>query len=167
MGGSLSGNFSKSSSSAKSYESELAKTQNSILKEREKFFQSYYLPEFQELYSSMTPDSEAGKAQMGLTANQINQSFDAAQKQTDQMIAQRNLADSGAGAALTAQNNRAKASALANAYATQMANSTQQKATALANLGTLMPSTTNAAPILSQSESSSFGMGGSAAFQLV
>jgi hypothetical protein len=138
--------------SSSSRQSSLANTQEAILKEREKFFQSYYLPEFKELYSSMTPDSEAGKAQMGLAANQINQSFDATQKQTDQMLAQRNLADSGAGAALTAQNNRAKASALANAYATQMANSTQQKATALANLGgTLMPSATTAAPTLSES----------------
>jgi tyrosyl-tRNA synthetase len=170
MGGSLGGSGSGSSSraSSQSYQSSLANTQEKILKQREEFFQSYYLPEFKELYSSMTPDSEAGKAQMGLTANQINQSFDAAQKQTNQMIAQRNLADSGAGAALTAQNNRAKASALAKAYAEQRANSTNLKATTLANFGTLMPSTTQAAPVLSNStsSSSSWGFSGNAAFQL-
>lgn len=144
-----------SSSSGRSYQSSLANTQEAILKNREQFFQDYYLPEFKELYNSMDPQSSAGQAQMGINAQQINASFDAAQKQTDQMLAQRNLGNTGAGAALTAANNRARSSALAQAYATMAANSTNQKATSLANLGnTLMPQTTTAAPMSEEKTSS-------------
>lgn len=163
LGGSLSG--SKSSSSSKSYESKLAKTQNRILEDREEDYRSYYLPEFQDLYESMTPDSEAGKAQMGLTANQINQSFDSAQKQTNQVMAQQGITGSGAHLATLAANNRARSSALANAYLNQMAKSTEQKATALANFGTLMPSTTTTAPILQKSSSDSMAFSASVSNQ--
>lgn len=159
VGGSLSGG--KSSSSSKSYESELAKTHNRVLEDREEDYRSYYLPEFKDLYESMTPDSEAGKAQMGLTANQINQSFDSAQKQTNQVMAQQGITGSGAHLATLAANNRARSSALANAYLNQMSKSTEQKATALANFGALMPSTTTAAPILQKSSSDSISFSGS------
>ena len=143
------------SSKSKSYQSSLANTQEEILKKREAFFQDYFIPEWKEVYEEFDPDSAASKAQMGLTAQEINTSFDSAQKQTDQMIAQRNLGKTGAGAALTAANNRAKSSALASAYANQMAGSTANKANALAQLGsTLMPGTTTAAPMQDESTSS-------------
>lgn len=170
MGASLggSGSGSKSSSYASSSMSSLAKTQEQILKTREQFFQDYFIPQFKEVYNSYNPESSASKAQMGLTANQINSSFDSAQKQTNQVLAQRNMLDTGAEMALTAQNNRARSSALANAYANQMATSNDKRATMLANLQTLMPNTTNAAPILSQSSSnsSSWGFSGNGSVQL-
>lgn len=167
MGGGASGSFSQSKSNTQSYQSSLANTQEAMLKERNQFFKSFYLPEYQDLYESMDMNSDAGQAQMGMTADQINQSFDAAQKKTDQMIAQRNLGKTGAGAALTAANNRAKSSALASAYANQMASSNTQKADALVKLGALMPQTTTAAPILSTGKSSSISVGASGNFSLL
>jgi hypothetical protein len=171
MGAQGSGSSSKSSAVSHSVEklSSLAETQESILQEREKFFQDYFVPEFKEAYSALDPDSDAGSAQMGLTAKEINTSFDAAQKQTDQSLAQRNLGNTGAGAALTAANNRARSSALANAYATSAANSADKKVASLGTLAQLMPQTTTAAPTLtetkSKSGSSSFSLGGG--FQLM
>lgn len=153
----------KNISYGKSYQSSLANTQEDILKQRDAFFQDYFIPEFQEVYNSFDPDSKSGSAQMGLTAGEINKSFDSAQKQTSQILAQRNMADSGAGAALTAANNRARSSALANAYATQAAKSSELKASSLSSLGNLMPQTTTAAPVLTeektQGSQKSYGQG--------
>ena len=142
------------SSKSKSYQSSLANTQEGILQTREKFFQDYFVPEFKEAYSALDPDSSAGQAKMGLTANEINTSFDAAQKQTNQVLAQRNMGNTGAGAALTAANNRARSSALAQAYATNAAESAEKKVSALNTLSTMMPQTTTAAPVLENSKSS-------------
>ena len=158
---------SSSFSTGESKLSSLALTQENILKNREALFQDYFVPEVKNVVSGFDPDSGAGQAQMGITADQINQSFDAAQKKTDQMIAQRNLDKTGAGAALTAANNRARSSALASAYANQMASSNTQKADALVKLGTLMPQTTTAAPILSTGKSSSISVGASGNFSLL
>jgi hypothetical protein len=168
MGASGSGQGSKSESSSKSSSttklSSLAKTQEAILKERNQDYREYYLPEFKDFYSSLSPDSEAGKAQMGLAANEINASFDAAQKQTNQLINQQNLDGSGAGLALIAANNRAKSSALATAYANRMAETTANKGNALAQLAQLMPQTTTGAPTVgssfSKSSSNSISGGG-------
>lgn len=145
---------SQTTSKSEARDSALSLEQARILKQRESLFQNWYMPEVKSLLEEFDPDSAAGKAQMSLNANQINQSFDAAQKQTTQSLAQQNLLGSGAGAALMQANNRARASALANAYTNQMANSTTNKANTLANLSTLMPSTTNAAPTLSTSRTS-------------
>jgi hypothetical protein len=100
-GTSASGNASSNQSSAYSSTklSSLAKTQEAILKERNQDYREYYLPEFKDFYSSLDPDSAAGQAQLGLNAQQVNASFDAAQKQTNQQIAQQNLNGSGAGMA--------------------------------------------------------------------
>lgn len=146
-------------SKSSSRQSSLADTQEEILKNREEIFQSYYLPEFKDFYTSLTPDSSAGKAQMGLNAQQINASFDAAQKQTDQAMAQQGISGSGANLAMIAANNRARSSALANAYAQQMAASTANKGNALAQLGNMMPSPTTAAPVLDSSSSVSYTNG--------
>jgi hypothetical protein len=160
-GTSASGNASSNQSSAYSSTklSSLAKTQEAILKERNQDYREYYLPEFKDFYSSLDPDSAAGQAQLGLNAQQVNASFDAAQKQTNQQIAQQNLNGSGAGMALMAANNRARSSALANAYAGRMAESTANKGNALAQLAQLMPQTTTAAPTVGTSSSSSSGWG--------
>lgn len=157
MGGSA--GYQKSSSSSQSSSesklSSLALKQEDVLDFREDFFRNKYLPEFQSLYESLNPDSAAGKAQMGLTAKEINSSFNAAQKQTNQALAQQNLNGSGAGLALLAYNNRARSSALANAYANNMAKSNENKMTALTTLGGLMPQTTTAAPTVQKSQSTS------------
>ena len=147
-----------STQTSKSYQSSLANTQEGIVKRRDEIFESYYLPEFQDFYKSLSPDSDAGKAQMGLTANQIDASFKSAQDQTNQSLAQRNITDTGVGMALTAANNRARSSALAQAYANQMANSNAQKGTALANFATMLPAPTQAAPVLSESSGTSSGV---------
>ena len=144
----------ESSSSNRSYQSSLANTQEKILIAHEQEFQDYFLPEFKDFYSGLDPDSEAGKAQLGLTANQINQSFNAAQKQTNQSSARRNLGKSGAGIALIAANERARSSALANAYANQQAASTTNKQNALATLAATMPASTTAAPMQEENQSS-------------
>lgn len=169
-GSSASGNYSQNKSSSSAYSttklSSLAKTQEAMVKERNQDYREYYLPEFKDFYSSLDPDSEAGQAQMGLAANEINASFDAAQKQTNQLINQQNLDGSGAGLALIAANNRAKSSALATAYANRMAETTANKGNALAQLAQLMPQTTTAAPTVgeSSSHSSGFGMGVGASY---
>lgn len=171
--GSASGNYSqnKSSSSAQSATelSSLAKTQEAILKERNQDYREYYLPEFKDFYNSLDPDSAAGQAQMGLNAQQVNASFDSAQKQTKQAAAQQGITESGARLALIAANNRARSSAIANAYANQMAQSTANKGNALAQFAQLMPQTTTAAPTVgnssSHSSSTGIGAGGSFAFK--
>ena len=138
-------------------QSSLANTQEVILKERNQDYRDYYLPEFKDFYSSLSPDSEAGKAKMGLTAKEINTSFDSAQKQTGQIIAQKNLDWSGVDMALIAANNRARSSALANAYANQQAATTENKGNALAQLAQLMPQTTTAAPLETKSSQTTYG----------
>jgi hypothetical protein len=152
---------SKSSNSAYSAtstaQSRLADKQTEILENREKLFNDWYLPTFKNVFDEFDPNSAAGNAAMNLTAKGINSSFDTAQKQTGQTLAQMNLLGTGAGTALTAANNRARASALADAYANQLGNSTANKAQMLNSMSGLMPSTTTAAPTLSFSQSSSHG----------
>lgn len=155
MGG---GSSSKSSGGSITLESSLSKTQAGILKNREQLFQDWYLPTFKSVMEEFDPNSKAGSAAMNLTAGQIDNSFKSAQKQMGQVLAQQNLLGTGAGMALTAANNRARSSALADAYANQMSNSTANKAQMLNSMSGLMPSTTTAAPTLSfghqESESS-------------
>lgn len=140
-----------------SKQSSLANTQEQILINRENTFRDFFLPEFKDLYESLSPDSAAGAAQMGQTAKEVNASFNAAEKQTNQMLAQRNLLNTGAGAALTAKNNRARSSALADAYAAQAAASNDKKLSALDSVSKLMPQPTTAAPVLSNSKQTSNG----------
>lgn len=167
------GSYSESSSKAfsQTYLSSLAETQEEILKNREALFQSYYMPEMQKTIESFDPDSPVGAAQMAVNAKQVNASFDAAQKQTRQALAQQNLLGSGVSTALAAQNNRARSSALADAYTNQMASSNEKKATVLASLGQLMPTPTSAAPTVSKSwskgSSSSISGGGGGEMHLM
>jgi hypothetical protein len=146
-----------SSQSSDSIEGRLALIQGDVLKAREQLFQEWYKPKMDEVYNSFDLNSESSKAAFGQTAKEINNSFDTAQKQAQQTLAQRNMLNTGAGMALTATNQRARASALADAYANQMASSQDKKANFLSNMATLMPSTTTAAPTLSSSEGKSWG----------
>lgn len=145
------GSYSQSSSE----ESPIAKQQGRILQKREKLFESWYLPEAQKIMEGFDPRSESGSAAMSLNANDINKSFASEQKQTTQMLSQQNLLGTGAGAAMTAANNRARAGALADAYANSMATSNSNKASLLGTLSTMVPSATNAVPILNNSSSRS------------
>lgn len=134
--------------------SSLALTQENILKNREALFQDFFVPEMKNVISGFDPDSEAGQAQMGVNAQQVNASFDAAQKQTKQVAAQQGITGSGTHLAMIAANNRARSGALANAYANQMAQSNEKKAETLASFGNLMPQTTTAAPTVDKNTSS-------------
>lgn len=145
------GSYSHSSSE----ESPIAKQQGKIVQKREKLFESWYLPEAQKVMEGFDPRSESGSAAMSLNANDINKSFASEQRQTNQMLAQQNLLGTGAGAAMTAANNRARAGALADAYANSMATSNSNKASLLGTLSTMVPSPTNAVPILNNSSSRS------------
>lgn len=153
------GGVSSQNSSGASYqtESQLSKAQAEILKTRESLFQDWYLPEFKSVMAEFDPSSESGKAAMQLTAKEINSGFDTAQRQTGQQLAKMNMLGTGAGAALTAANNRARATALSDAYANQRANSTANKAQMLNSMSGLMPSTSTAAPTLSFSNQKSSG----------
>ena len=157
------GSTTHQSSMSSTTESSLLKEQAKILRSRQQDYENWYLPEIKKTLEEFDPRSASGKAQMNLNAQEINNSFNSAQKQTNQMLAQQNLLGSGAGTALTAANNRAKASALADAYTSQMASASERRGNLLSNMATLMPSTTNAAPTLSSSSSSgttrSWGVG--------
>lgn len=144
---------SSSFSTGESKLSSLALTQENILKSRELLFQDYFVPEVKNVVSGFDPDSDAGQAQMGLNAQQVNASFGAAQKQTTQKAAQQGISGSGVNLALIAANDRARSSALANAYANQMAQSNEKKAETLASFGNLMPQTTTAAPTVDKNSS--------------
>ena len=152
------GSANKSESQQQSRDSALSLAQTEILKSRQQDYENWYLPEIKKTLEGFDPRSASGKAQMNLNAQEINNSFNSAQKQTNQMLAQQNLLGSGAGTALTAANNRAKASALADAYTSQMASASERRGNLLSNMATLMPSTTNAAPTLSSGSSSSWGV---------
>jgi hypothetical protein len=149
------GKFNTSGSSSKSWQSSLANTQESIVKSREQLFQDFYLPEFKNLYTSVSPDSSGGQARMGMTAGEINKSFNSAQKKTAQTLAQRGLLDTGAGAALSALNERARSSALASAYAEEAAKAEDKKAALLSAFGDFVPKPTAAAPVLSSQKQGS------------
>lgn len=157
MGADVSRQEQSNRTDSKSKLSSLAKTQESILKNRESLFQNFYVPAMKEVISGFDPDSVSGSAQMGLASNEINNSFDSLQKQTGQKLFQQNLSGTGAGLALSAANDRARSSALANAYASQVASSNEKKASALASFGSLMPQTTTAAPVVDRSSSRGSG----------
>ena len=121
MGGSSTGSKSTSATS----ESPLSQEQLKILQNRENIFNSYFWPTYQTaLENSMSMDSDQSKAQLSSASNQINASYNAAEKQTNQRLAQQGLLgdQSGVQAALNAKNNRARASALSEAYYNTLSN---------------------------------------------
>ena len=80
--------------------------------------------------ADVSMNSPVMKSTMALQTKEINSAFDAAQKATAQNLAKQNLLGKGSGvsAALTAQNDRARASALSDAYNnTLLQNNTQKQ----------------------------------------
>ena len=149
------------SSSGKDYthswtsESGISKEQLSILQKRQQQYNEYFLPQLLQGLESSSPGSEVFTQQMGNNVQQVNAAFDSSQAATNQIIAQHNLAGGGNGstaAALKAQNERARASALANAYSSQLQTTNDDKQKFL-QLGLGMsPQTTTAAPFHQESD---------------
>jgi hypothetical protein len=79
--------------------------------------------------ADVSMDSPVMKATMALQSKEINSAFNAAQKATAQNLAKQNLLGRGSGvsATLTAQNNRARASALSDAYNNTIIQNNAQK----------------------------------------
>ena len=146
---------SQNSSQSGTSESRLSTQQADILESREKLFNSYYFPELQSAIEETKQGSAANRANMELASNAVNTAFDASRKATQQSIAQQGLAGSRTGveAALTAANNRARSSALAQAYFNQLSQSQNNKTALLQTMGSLMPSPTNSAEYYSSATS--------------
>lgn len=153
--------FSTSYSNSTTKESSLSKEQLQILQNRENIFNDYFFPELKNSISALDANSSESNATMSLQANQINSAYNAAQKQTNQNLAQQGLLGTGNGvaASLTAQNTRDRASALANAYYNTMSNNASQKANLLGIGASLMTTPTTSAQYHTTSSSSSKGKG--------
>lgn len=146
---------SENSSQSGTRASELSEAQLGILKNREDQYNNFFFPELQKSIQEQTPGSSSFNGAMEQNASTINSGFDAAQKSTEQQLAQQGLSGSrtGVGAALKAANNRARSSSLAQAYFNQLSQSQQNKASLLQTMGALMPSPTNSAEYYQSSES--------------
>ena len=139
----VSNSASRSTSQSSTLESAISKQQAEILASREEIFDTDFLPNWQTAYkeidnsianarkqtgsnidiidnaiAEITYNSPAMKSAMALQSNQINNAFQATQKQTAQNLAKQNLlgTSSGVTASLQGQNERARSSALAEAY---------------------------------------------------
>lgn len=144
----MGGGGSSQSSRSSSQESALSREQLKILQAREQQYQEWFFPELQKAVAETDVNSDAGRATMALGANKINAAFNTAQKQTNQTLAQQGLLGNGnsaVGAALTAQNNRSRAMALAEGYYNTLANSNNQKTQLLQIGASMMPNPTQSA----------------------
>ena len=152
----MGGGYGNQSSSGGTSESALSKAQTEILRSRQAEFENWFLPELKSSIAETNINSDQSKAKMALMGNNINTSFDTAQKQTNQMLAQQGLLGQGGGvaAALQAKNDRARSSALAQAYYNTLADNQRAKQNLLQVGASLMPSTTTSAQY-HQSQSSS------------
>ena len=153
----MGGGGSTQSSSSSTKESALSQEQLKILQAREQQFNEWFLPELKNSVAAADVNSEQGQAKLALMGNQVNAAFNTAQKQTNQQLAQQNLlgaGNSGVAAALTAQNNRARASTLAQGYYNTVANGNSEKTNLLQIGASLMPNPTNSAQYHNQQSSS-------------
>lgn len=118
---------------------------------------NYFFPQLQQSIAENSAGSQEFNAGMAQQANAINTSYNAAQKATEQSLSQMGLKGSQTGieAAMTAANNRARSSSLAQAYYNQMSQSQQNKMNLLNTMGAMMPQTTNSAEYYSSSTSQS------------
>ena len=160
--GKIQGQGSESSSSGRTYDSALSRKQLEILKNREQQYNLWFFPELQNAVAATDVNSQQGQAKLALMGNQINTAYDAAQKQTNQALAQQNLlgyGNGGVAAALQAQNNRARASALAQGYYNTVADSTKEKTNLLQIGAGLMPQPTQSAQYHQKNTSGSTGWG--------
>ena len=157
MGHSTSG--SHSSSKSKTFESALSREQLNILKQREEQYQSTFFPELVSGIKESSVGSETFNAGMQQQAGEINAAFNSSEQKTNQNLAQQGLLgqSSGVQAAVTAANNRARSSALAQSYYNQLTSANQNKYNFL-TLGTAMsPTATTSAEYHSDSSSRSSG----------
>jgi len=147
--------FSQNTSESGTRASELSNEQLGILQERRQMANNYFFPELQQSIAENTEGTKQFNAGVAQQANAINTSYDAAQKATEQSLAQQGLKGSRTGveAALTAANNRARSSALAQAYYNQLSQAQQNKMNLLNTMGAMMPQTTNSAEYYSSSTS--------------
>ena len=149
--------FSQNWSESGTRASELSNEQLGILQERREMANNYFFPQIQNAIAENTAGSKEFNAGMAQQANAINTSYNAAQKATEQSLSQMGLKGSQTGieAAMTAANNRARSSSLAQAYYNQLSQSQQNKMNLLNTMGALMPQTTNSAEYYSSSTSQS------------
>lgn len=125
---------SQSTSSSGTRESGLSREQLAILKQRQQQYNDILLPLVTNALNrgmeQSTPGSQTFTSFMGNNAQQVNAAFDSAQAATSQNLARQGLAgqpNTGVSASLRAANERARASALANAYASQLQSSADQQ----------------------------------------
>ena len=148
---------SQGSSESSTLDSALSNEQLSILQNREEQYNAWFFPELQNAVKNTDINSAEGQALMGQQASTINASFDSANKQMKQNLAQQGLlggSNGGVQASLTAQNQRAKSSALAAAYANQLGQMNSQKASLLGVGAGLMTTPTTSAQYHTTSSSS-------------
>ena len=175
--------WSISTSNARTKDSALSNAQLKILQDREALFNDTFFPEFKSAISNIDQQAEnsnvetekLGTGLMKDSADAINLSYDASQKQTRQNLAQQGLLGKGSGvsAALTAANERSRSSALADAYYKTLqdkaslkqqnienqTNWQNQKNTLLGVGATLMTTPTTSAQYHNESSSSSKSFG--------
>lgn len=146
---------SQNSSQSGTSESELSKEQLQILQNREQQYNQYFFPEIKNAIEENSAGSSAFNATLSSQANNINSSYDAAQKATEQTLAQQGIdgEKNGVNAALKAANNRARSSSLAQAYYNTLSSANSNKNTLLGTLGSLMTTPTNSAEYYSSSTS--------------
>ena len=163
-GGSSSKNRTKSVQT--STETGLSTAQLEILKKRQEEYDSVFLPEIKKGLAEGTPGSDEYRRKMstlmGNNAQQVNAAFDDAQAQTTQNLAQQGLsgsANSGVSAALRASNERARASALANAYSMAQTEQDTNKQKYLSMGLQMSPTAKQAAPMGAYSVSEGSGSG--------
>ena len=151
-----SGGGQQSSQSSTQQESELAKEQSKILKQREAQYQQEIFPRFLEQLKALEgPTAQTNIFQQ--SAKGINTAFDASKSQFSGDMAKRGLSGSGVEGMGMASMLNAKSSALGNAYGQSAIQKQQQMMQALQMGGTLSPTPTQAAPVLTDSHGSSSG----------
>jgi len=135
--------------------SELSQEQLGILQERRAEANNYFFPELKNAIAENSAGTKQFDAAMAQQAGAINTAYNAAQKATEQSLAQQGLKGSSTGieAAMKAANNRARSSSLAQAYYNQLAQGQQNKINLLNTMGAMMPQTTNSAEYYSSSQS--------------
>jgi len=157
----------KTVSTGSTYSSELSWKQYKILQQREEQYQAFFFPELKNTLAENSVGSKQFNAQVGANAEQVNAAFDANKAKIQQNLAQQGMLGqaNGVQAALTQANERARASALANAYAEQLNAANANKMNALQLGLAASPTPTTSAEYYQTSSSrthnsgSGFGLG--------
>lgn len=139
-------------------ETALSKEQLAILQQRQADYNSTFLPALKQGLAENTqgtPEYERRMATLtGNNAKQVNAAFDTAMGETQQQLARNGLTgyqNGAVGASLKAANERARASALANAYSQVQTEMGENKQKYLSMGLGMSPTATNAAPMGAES----------------